>query len=144
MLVEPPRRTPVTAAEEAFAASACRGDVLAPDPAAGALGGFAHASEQAFSELLDFYGVAWEYEPTTFVLECDLEGRVQEAFTPDFYLPAYDVYVELTTLKQKLVTRKNRKIRKLRARYPEIRVKLLHRQATLGLLAKYAQEPVPA
>lgn len=144
MWAKPPRRTPVTATEEAFVAPACRGDVPAPDPAAEGVGGFAHASERAFSELLDFYGVAWDYEPTTFVLECDPTGRVLEAFTPDFYLPAYDVYVELTTLKQKLVTRKNRKIRKLRDRYPEVRVKLLHRQATLGLLAKYAQEPVPA
>ena len=116
----------------------------ATGPAAEGFGGFAHASELAFSELLDFYGVLWEYEPTTFVLERDSEGRVREAFTPDFYLPAYDVYVELTTLKQKLVTRKNRKCRKLRARYPDVRVKLLHRQATLGLLAKYAPDPVPA
>ncbi|MCY3787041.1 MAG: hypothetical protein OXG47_10010 [bacterium] len=116
----------------------------AADPPEGSVGGFAHASERAFSELLDFYGVAWEYEPTTFVLESDPQGRVLEAFTPDFYLPIYDVYVELTTLKQKLVTPKNRKIRKLRTRYPEIRVKLLHRRATLGLLAKYAQEALPA
>ncbi len=113
-----------------------------PDPAAKGGGGFAHASERAFSELLDFYGVSWEYEPTTFVLERDPAGRVVEAFTPDFYLPAYNIYVELTTLKQKLVTRKNRKVRKLRTRYPDVRVKMLHRQATLGLLAKYAQEPV--
>lgn len=114
----------------------------APDSPANEGGGFAHASEQAFSELLNFYGVAWEYEPTTFVLERDPTGRVLEAFTPDFYLPGYDMYVELTTLKQKLVTRKNRKVRKLRTRYPGIRVKMLHRQATLGLLAKYSQEPV--
>ena len=106
--------------------------------------GFAHASEQAFSELLDFYGVEWHYEPTTFVLERDVDGRVLEAFTPDFYLPGYDIYVELTTLKQKLVTRKNRKVRKLRMRYPDLQVKILHRHATLGLLAKYFEEPVGA
>ncbi len=113
-------------------------------PAAGYEPDFAHASERAFSELLDFYGVSWQYEPTTFVLERDPSGRVLEAFTPDFYLPAYDVYVELTTLKQKLVTRKNRKVRKLRTRYPNVRVKMLHRRATLGLLAKYSQESVAA
>ena len=127
-----------------LSAPASRADVPAPDPAVRGGGDFAHASERAFSELLDFYGVAWEYEPTTFVLERDAAGRVLEAFTPDFYLPAYDVYVELTTLKQKLVTRKNRKVRKLRSRYPDVRVKILYRQATLGLLAKYSQEPVPA
>lgn len=114
------------------------------DPAAGGGPAFAHSSERAFSELLDFYGVTWEYEPTTFVLERDASGRVLEAFTPDFYLPSYDIYVELTTLQQKLVTRKNRKVRKLRTRYPHVRVKVLHRRATLGLLAKYAQEPVAA
>ena len=106
--------------------------------------GFAHASERSFSELLDFYGVEWEYEPTTFVLEQDGDGRVTEAFTPDFYLPGYDFYVELTTLKQKLVTRKNRKVRKLRMRYPDVRVKILHRHATLGLLSKYVEEPAGA
>ena len=114
------------------------------DPTAGCEPNFAHASERAFSRLLDFYGVSWEYEPTTFVLERDPSGRVLEAFTPDFYLPGYDMYVELTTLQQKLVTRKNRKVRKLRMRYPEVRVKMLHRRATLGLLAKYSQEPVAA
>lgn len=114
------------------------------DPAAANEPGFAHASERAFSQLLDFYGVSWQYEPTTFVLEQDSSGRVLEAFTPDFYLPAYDTYVELTTLKQKLVTRKNRKVRKLRTRYPNVRVKMLNRGATLGLLAKYPQEPVTA
>lgn len=135
---------PATATEGAVATLARLGYVQRSVPAAGGGGiGFAHASEQAFSELLDFYGVAWEYEPTTFVLERDAAGRVVEAFTPDFYLPGYDVYVELTTLKQKLVTRKNRKVRKLRTRYPDVRVKLLYRQATLGLLAKYSQEPAP-
>ena len=113
------------------------------DPAGGGPA-FAHSSERSFSELLDFYGVTWEYEPTTFVLERDPSGRVLEAFTPDFYLPSYDIYVELTTLQQRLVTRKNRKVRKLRTRYPHVRVKVLHRRATLGLLAKYAQEPVAA
>ena len=108
------------------------------DPATGLEPDFAHDSERAFSELLDFYGVSWQYEPTTFVLEQDTSGRVLEAFTPDFYLPAYEVYVELTTLKQKLVTAKNRKLRKLRTRYPSVRVKMLHRQATLGLLANHS------
>lgn len=114
------------------------------DPATGLEPHFAHASERAFSQLLDFYGVSWQYEPTTFVLERDSAGRVLEAFTPDFYLPAYDVYVELTTLKQELVTRKNRKVRKLRTSYPNVRVKMLHRRATLGLLAKYSQSSVAA
>ena len=78
--------------------------------------------------MLDYYDVAWEYEPRTFVLEEDDDGRVLEAFTPDFYLPDQDLYVEITAMKQSLVTRKNRKLRKLRERYPDVRIKLFYRR----------------
>jgi hypothetical protein len=78
--------------------------------------------------VLDYYDVAWEYEPRTFVLEEDEGGRVTEAFTPDFYLPDQDLYVEITAMKQSLVTRKNRKLRKLRERYPDVKVKLFYRR----------------
>lgn len=75
---------------------------------------FAHPVEQELAAVFDELGIAWEYEPHTFVLERDADGNVLEAFTPDFYLPESDVYVECTTMRQKLTTRKNRKIRKLR------------------------------
>ncbi|HWG57255.1 MAG TPA: hypothetical protein VNT58_12130 [Gaiellaceae bacterium] len=75
---------------------------------------FAHPVERELAAVFDDLGIAWEYEPHTFVLEQDPDGRVVEAFTPDFYLPEPDVYVECTTMRQKLTTRKNRKIRKLR------------------------------
>ena len=75
---------------------------------------FAHNSERQFAKLLDFYAIAWEYEPRTFTLERDRDGNPAQAFTPDFYLPAYDLYIEITTLNQKLVTKKNRKARRLR------------------------------
>ena len=78
--------------------------------------------------MLDYYGVPWEYEPRTFVLEEDENGRVIEAFTPDFYLPEQELYVEITAMKQSLVTRKNRKLRKLRERYPDVRIKLFYRR----------------
>ena len=78
--------------------------------------------------MLDYYDVAWEYEPRTFVLEEDENGRVTEAFTPDFYLPDQGLYVEITAMKQSLVTRKNRKLRKLRERYPDVKVKLFYRR----------------
>ena len=89
---------------------------------------FANRVELECAKILDYYGVPWLYEPTTFVLERDEEGRVIEAFAPDFYLPEQDLYVEVTVMKQSLVTRKNRKLRKLRALYPEVRVKLLYRR----------------
>jgi hypothetical protein len=78
--------------------------------------------------VLDYYDVAWEYEPRTFVLEQDGDGRVTEAFTPDFYLPEQELYVEITAMKQSLVTRKNRKVRKLRERYPDVKIKLFYRR----------------
>jgi hypoxanthine phosphoribosyltransferase len=89
---------------------------------------FAGDAELECAKLLDWYGIPWEYEPRTFVLEVDENGRVLEAFTPDFYLPEQDLYVEITVMKQSLVTRKNRKLRKLRERYPDVRVKLFYKR----------------
>ncbi len=89
---------------------------------------FASPAELECAKVLDYYGIPWEYEPRTFVLEQDEQGRVTEAFTPDFYLPDQDLYVEITVMKQSLVTRKNRKLRKLRERYPEVKIKLFYRR----------------
>jgi hypoxanthine phosphoribosyltransferase len=89
---------------------------------------FASVAELECAKVLDYYGVPWEYEPRTFVLEQDDDGRVAEAFTPDFYLPEQDLYVEITAMKQSLVTRKNRKVRKLRERYPGVKIKLFYRR----------------
>jgi hypothetical protein len=91
--------------------------------------------------LLDFYGIAWEYEPRTFTLETDRQGNPVQAFTPDFFLPAYDLYIEITTLNQKLVTKKNRKARRLRELHPEVHIKVLYQRDYLHLLVKYGLEP---
>jgi len=98
---------------------------------------FAHASEEEFARLLDFYGIRWEYEPRSFPLEWDAEGRVVESFNPDFYLPDSNLYIELTTLKQSLVTRKNRKVRRLRELYPGVRLKIFYGRDYRSLLFKY-------
>jgi len=98
---------------------------------------FAHPSEKEFARLLDFYQIRWEYEPRTFPLEWDEEGNVTEAFSPDFYLLEQDLYVELTTMQQKLVTKKNRKLRKLRALYPDVNIKLFYRKDFDSLLLKF-------
>lgn len=98
---------------------------------------FAHPSEQEFSRILDFYQIEWEYEPTCFPLEWDDDGQVVVAFSPDFYLPQYDMYIELTTLRQKLMTKKHRKIRRLQALHPDIHIKLVNRRAFGELLVKY-------
>ncbi len=98
---------------------------------------FAHPIEATFAELLDYYGVKWEYEPRTFPLEWDDEGNVVEAFSPDFYLPKQKLYVELTTLRPKLVTQKNRKIRRLKALYPDVNIKLFKRKDLRALMIKF-------
>ena len=83
---------------------------------------FAHPAEEMFARILDFYGLEWHYEPRTFELERDAKGRVTLAFTPDFYLPEQDLYIELTTLRAKLMKVKHRKIRRMRELYPETRL----------------------
>ena len=101
---------------------------------------FAHNSERQFAKLLDFYGIVWEYEPTEFVLDWDRKGMPTLAFRPDFYLPAYDLYIEITTLNQKLVTKKNRKLRRLRELRPDLKVKMLYQRDYVNLLVKYGLE----
>lgn len=90
---------------------------------------FVTDSERECAELLDFYDIAWEYEPITFVLETDPgDGRVTEAFRPDFYLPELNLFLEVTEMRQELTTRKNRKVRKLRQRYPDVNVRLFYKR----------------
>jgi len=98
---------------------------------------FANDAERECARVLDYYGIPWEYEPTTFVLEEDDDGRIVEAFAPDFYLPEQNLYVEITVMKQSLVTRKNRKLRKLRERYPDVRVKLFYKRDIARLAERY-------
>lgn len=102
---------------------------------------FAHESERHFASLLDFYDVRWEYEPVQFVLEWDESGRPKSAFRPDFYLPDHRCFIEVTTLNQRLVTRKNAKVRRLKELHPEIEVKLLYQRDVLALAAKYRLAP---
>lgn len=98
---------------------------------------FQHPSEEEFARLLDFYGIDWEYEPRTFPLEYNADGSIRSAFSPDFYLPDQDLYLELTTQSARLNNLKNRKLRKLRELHPEINVKLLNRRDLRGLAIKY-------
>jgi hypoxanthine phosphoribosyltransferase len=100
---------------------------------------FAHASEEELARILDYYGVRWEYEPRTFPILWNLDGKVVESFSPDFYLPELEIYVELTTLKQSLVRRKNRKLRRLRELYPDIRAKLFYGKDFRALMLKYGR-----
>src|SRR3954451_19615952 len=107
---------------------------------------FANQSEEMFANLLDFYRIEWEYEPRSFPVQWDRDGRVLEAFTPDFYLPEFDAFIELTTMKQAHVTRKNRKVRLLRELYPQINVQVFYQKDFENLIFKYglAERPVEA
>jgi cytidylate kinase len=98
---------------------------------------FANQSEEMFANLLDFYRIAWEYEPRSFPVQYDGDGTVLESFTPDFYLPDLDQYIELTTMKQSLVTRKNRKVRLLRELYPKINIQVYYQKDFENLIFKY-------
>ena len=100
---------------------------------------FAHASEAELARILDYYQVAWQYEPRMFPILFNLDGAVVESFAPDFYLPDLDLYVELTTLRQSLVRKKNRKLRRLRELYPDVRIKLFYAKDFKALLLKYGR-----
>lgn len=90
--------------------------------------------------LLDFYLIEWRYEPTTFDIEWDRQGNPTQRFSPDFYLSEFDLYIEITTLNQKLVTKKNRKVRRLTSLYPDVRCRILYQRDYLNLLVKYGLE----
>ena len=118
------------------------GTILAPsglDAAGRPWPPFAHGSETEMARILDFYGVHWEYEPRTFPILWNLDGEVVESFAPDFYLPELDLFLELTTLKQRLVRKKNRKLRRLRELYPDIRIKLFYARDFRAMMLKYGR-----
>lgn len=98
---------------------------------------FVHPIEEEFARILDFYGIEWQYEPRTFELDWDEADKVTLAFTPDFYLPQQDLYVELTTLRPQLSTKKNYKLKRIKELYPEINIKLFKRRDMHDLMVKY-------
>ena len=118
-------------------------DALSPAPVLDATGRpwpvFAHASEAEMARILDFYAVRWDYEPRMFPILWNLDGAVIESFSPDFYLPELDLYLEMTTLKQRLVRKKNRKLRRLRELYPAINIKLFYARDFRAMLLKYGR-----
>jgi hypothetical protein len=100
---------------------------------------FAHASEAEMARILDFYRVRWEYEPHTFPILWNLDGAVVESFSPDFWLPDLGLYLEMTTLRQKLVRKKNRKLRRVLELYPDLRVKLFYARDFKALMLKFGR-----
>ena len=106
--------------------------IMAASPA------FAHPFERAFAHQLDALGILWRYEPTTFVLSRRFDGAPAVCFTPDFYLPELETYVELTSVRQALVTRKHRKLRQFRMIHPSVRVVMLYRRDYQRLISDWS------
>ena len=101
---------------------------------------WSHPSEKEFAHVLDYFGIEWRYEPTTFPLRWDKEGNLLEGFSPDFYLVQQELYVELTTLRPRLMRDKHRKVRRLRELYPEVSVRLWDRQDFVRFLERFGLE----
>jgi hypothetical protein len=98
---------------------------------------FAHPVEEVFAKILDFDGIQWDYEPKTFPLEWDESGNVTTAFSPDFYLPEQNLYIELTVLRPKLTAIKNRKLRLMHELYPDINIKLFKRRELRNMMIRF-------
>jgi hypothetical protein len=116
---------------------ACDGRTSHPACAPAGQVRFAHPSERLFAALLDLSGERWEYEPVEFPLEWDALGSPVSGFRPDFYLPSRGVFIELTTADQRLVTRKNRKVRRMRELYPEVPIRVVYQRDFASLLASH-------
>lgn len=116
-----------------------RGDARVRHPSVNtaATSTFAHPSEQLFATLLNLYEIEWFYEPLEFPLAWNEEGRPVRAFRPDFYLPSRALFIELTVLEQRLVTKKNQKVREFRALYPEVALLVVYQRDFAALLAQH-------
>jgi len=99
---------------------------------------FAHPSEKTFASLLSLYGHKWEYEPIEFALAWNENGQPTRGFRPDFYLPELNVFIELTVLEQRLVTKKNAKIRAFRALYPEVELVVVYQKDFNDIVLKHS------
>ena len=86
---------------------------------------FAYDFEQEFARNLDQLSVPWQYKPRTFAVEWDENGAFVDSFTPSFFLPARDLYVELVAPGCGLSGERVRKAWLLRYQHPEIRIEVL-------------------
>ena len=100
---------------------------------------FKNDTEAEFAKILDMYGIEWMYEPKTFPIEWDEEGNIKMAFSPDFYLPKFNLYLELTTMEQKYVTKKNKKARMVMDLYPGTNVRIVYKKDFQELVERLKQ-----
>lgn len=100
---------------------------------------FKNPEETEFASILDMYNIEWIYEPKTFPIEWDTDGNITQAFSPDFYLPGLDQYIELTIMNQKYVTQKNKKAKKLQELYPGINISIVYKKDFQSLIKRLAE-----
>lgn len=98
---------------------------------------FKHPSEEEFASILDMHNIEWEYEPRTFPIEWDAEGNITQAFAPDFYLPRFDTYIELTTMDQRYVSQKKKKVQKLKELYPGTNINIVFKKDFYSLAKRF-------
>jgi cytidylate kinase len=98
---------------------------------------FKHPSEEEFAKILDMHDIDWEYEPTTFPIRWDAEGNVTQAFSPDFYLPGFDTYIELTTMDQRYVAEKKKKVQLLKKLYPGTNIAIVFKNDFYSLVRRF-------
>ena len=96
---------------------------------------FAHPSEKLFSDHLDLFDIEWIYEPVSFPLEWG-SGSIKKMFTPDFYLPSLDLFVEITTMNRNLITKKRQKLKLAKRLYPNFNFRLLNEEDFHNILSK--------
>ena len=84
--------------------------------------------------MLDSHQILWKYKHRTFAVEWDEAGNFVDCFTPDFYMPAFDLYVELVATGCDALGAKARKVRLLRQQHPDIRIELLSTAAPSSAL----------
>lgn len=84
--------------------------------------------EANFARLMDFLNIKWEYAPKIFDLGTQM-------YTPDFYLPVSNMYVEVKNFIWKYSEVRDSKFRKL---YPDIKLQLLLKEDYLKLQNTYS------
>ena len=89
--------------------------------------------------MLDLYDFEWDYEPRTFPLEWDIEGNITKAFSPDFYLPKFDTYIELTVMNQKYTQDKKKKLQLMKKLYPKVNISIVYKNEFHKLLERFAK-----
>ena len=89
---------------------------------------FKNETEEEFARILSMYNIEWLYEPKTFPVEWDAEGNVTMAISPDFYLPRFNLYLELTTMDQRYVTKKIKKMRLVKELYPGTNIRIVYKK----------------